>query len=314
MKIYLAGNFFNERSNGPNWRRGLVTGDLVGEAPYMDDPSDNNRLKWGVLKNAVLSCLDYVGPFADHELEGIAELYMKAIKEADIVFAWVDELLPSEIAKLSAEIAYAASLDKAIGVGTPKENSDTMLNIWFPISMGDGLHGPHVASSPESSLVAWLQMNLPFFPTEKLIAFQDQNPAASKLLGEHMKRSGYVYIIRAETGHYKVGRSKNVPQRMRLFAVKLPFKFDIIRYFPCTDMYLAEKELHEALAGYRTQGEWFNLTQNIVDFLADITAYTSYEPNQSGVFHIIHGVSFETYQDSIEEAAAWRETYLSRKG
>jgi Meiotically Up-regulated Gene 113 (MUG113) protein len=75
-----------------------------------------------------------------------------------------------------------------------------------------------------------------------------------------MDRPGYIYIIKADTGHYKIGRSNNVPKRMSLFAVKLPFDFEIIHTFPCDDAIEAERGLHEAgkMHGHHVKGEWFN--------------------------------------------------------
>lgn len=79
-----------------------------------------------------------------------------------------------------------------------------------------------------------------------------------------MDRSGYIYIIKADTGHYKIGRSNNIPRRMSLFAVKLPFDFEIIHTFPCDDMFEAERMLHDAYTqrGFHVKGEWFNLTDS----------------------------------------------------
>lgn len=83
-------------------------------------------------------------------------------------------------------------------------------------------------------------------------------------------REGYVYIIKAETGECKIGRSKNLPERMRLFAVKLPFDFEIIHTFPCDDAIEAERQLHFIYRHRRIRGEWFNLTKMDVTVLKSI--------------------------------------------
>lgn len=80
-------------------------------------------------------------------------------------------------------------------------------------------------------------------------------------------KRGYIYIIKADTGHYKIGRSYNVPKRMRLFAVKLPFGFEIINYFPTDDMYKAERDLHLLFKEKRANGEWFLLSDQNAEFL-----------------------------------------------
>lgn len=85
-----------------------------------------------------------------------------------------------------------------------------------------------------------------------------------------MDRPGYIYIIKADTGHYKIGRSKNVPGRMKLFTVNLPFKFEIINHFPCEDMTETEKDLHGIYYNKRVNGEWFSLLEEDVRFLEAI--------------------------------------------
>ena len=88
--------------------------------------------------------------------------------------------------------------------------------------------------------------------------------------------SGYIYIIKAETGEYKIGRSKNVPRRMSLFAVKLPFDFEIIHTFPCFDMVEAERQLHYIYRLRRIRGEWFDLSKMDVTVLKSIHSFIQY--------------------------------------
>lgn len=85
-----------------------------------------------------------------------------------------------------------------------------------------------------------------------------------------MDRPGYIYIIKADTGHYKIGRTNNVPGRMKLFTINLPFKFEIINHFPCEDMTEAEKDLHGIYRNKRVNGEWFSLLEEDVRFLQAI--------------------------------------------
>lgn len=81
------------------------------------------------------------------------------------------------------------------------------------------------------------------------------------------KKAGYVYIIRAETGEYKIGRTKNIDQRMQFFGVKLPFDFDVVHVIPTHDMFKTEKVLHGIYDYARCNGEWFNLTDNDIEYL-----------------------------------------------
>ncbi len=74
---------------------------------------------------------------------------------------------------------------------------------------------------------------------------------------------GYIYLIQADLpdNPCKIGKSKNVPNRMKLFGVKLPFDFQLLHIIPCLNHSKVEKDLHERFGGKRINGEWFNLDQ-----------------------------------------------------
>lgn len=75
---------------------------------------------------------------------------------------------------------------------------------------------------------------------------------------------GYIYLIRASTGHYKIGRTKDITARFSFFVVKLPFEIELIHHFETPDMRTAEAALHEQYKAKRVNGEWFNLTDEDV--------------------------------------------------
>jgi hypothetical protein len=70
---------------------------------------------------------------------------------------------------------------------------------------------------------------------------------------------GYVYILRAESGQYKIGRSKNPSDRLKTFSVKLPFRVEYEIVIPSSDHRLLERKLHERFAEKWIDGEWFSL-------------------------------------------------------
>lgn len=84
------------------------------------------------------------------------------------------------------------------------------------------------------------------------------------------KRPGYIYIIKSEMGSCKIGRSKNVPDRLKLFEVKLPFNFEIIHLFPCCDMVDAERQLHLIFGEKRVNGEWFELSNSDIAIIKTV--------------------------------------------
>lgn len=81
---------------------------------------------------------------------------------------------------------------------------------------------------------------------------------------------GYIYLLHSDHGH-KIGKAKNVPQRISQFTLKLPYPVELIHTISAKDMAQAEKQLHERFAHARINGEWFALE------LADIAYITSLE-------------------------------------
>lgn len=83
-------------------------------------------------------------------------------------------------------------------------------------------------------------------------------------------RSGYVYLIQSESGHYKIGRTKDINDRMHTFNVKLPMQYEPLHVITCVDCYQVEKELHQKFASKRINGEWFDLTGTDVAYIKSI--------------------------------------------
>ncbi|MEE4697074.1 GIY-YIG nuclease family protein [Pseudomonas alliivorans] len=74
-------------------------------------------------------------------------------------------------------------------------------------------------------------------------------------------KSGVVYLLKSAYG-YKVGRTRNVPNRMRAFGVKLPFIYTIPLVAWFEDCHAAESRYHQRFAGKRINGEWFDLNDS----------------------------------------------------
>lgn len=80
--------------------------------------------------------------------------------------------------------------------------------------------------------------------------------------GRHPQQ-GYIYLLYSEYG-YKIGKSKDIPTRMRTFGLQLPFPTELIHTIQTNDMAWAEEYLHAAFAHGRINGEWFNLSADEV--------------------------------------------------
>lgn len=76
---------------------------------------------------------------------------------------------------------------------------------------------------------------------------------------------GYIYLIRADNGMYKIGKAKKISDRLKPFSVEFPMKWGLIHSFYSEEYSLAEAELHMRYADKRDVGEWFKLDADEVE-------------------------------------------------
>jgi hypothetical protein len=76
-----------------------------------------------------------------------------------------------------------------------------------------------------------------------------------------LQKNQYVYFIKSEYG-YKIGKTKDINQRLNTFGVKLPFKIELYSYIETKRMDECEIFYHEMLFDRRLNGEWFNLNES----------------------------------------------------
>lgn len=84
------------------------------------------------------------------------------------------------------------------------------------------------------------------------------------------KKIGYVYLVAADNGLHKIGKSINVTNRVNEFGIKLPVKTWLVHSFKSNQYDRAEIQLHEMFAEKRSHGEWFNLTEEDVKYICSI--------------------------------------------
>lgn len=77
---------------------------------------------------------------------------------------------------------------------------------------------------------------------------------------------GFVYVLKSAHG-YKIGKSKDVKNRVQLFNVKLPFDVECIYYAYFDNYHKAETELHERYKHRLLQGEWFDLSNEDIAYI-----------------------------------------------
>ena len=83
------------------------------------------------------------------------------------------------------------------------------------------------------------------------------------------KEKSCVYLFKC-LDRYKIGVSKDVNKRLAQFR-NLPFPIRLVsKSKPILNAYIMEKDLHSMCERYRVIGEWFNLPQDMVEYLSDI--------------------------------------------
>jgi hypothetical protein len=85
-------------------------------------------------------------------------------------------------------------------------------------------------------------------------------------------RPGFVYIA-FSNGLYKIGRSKEPQERIEHFDTQMPVDVNELHRFKADDYVLAERKLHRAFSHARANGEWFDLSDDELEVLTDITSY-----------------------------------------
>ncbi len=74
-----------------------------------------------------------------------------------------------------------------------------------------------------------------------------------------MQEGKCVYIIKTSKRLYKIGKTKDLQQRMTSYHTHLPSDFRVIRQYMASNMDELEEALHIVFQHRRVRGEWFEL-------------------------------------------------------
>lgn len=78
--------------------------------------------------------------------------------------------------------------------------------------------------------------------------------------------NGYVYILQALTGEYKIGKSVNPKKRIGQLQTNLPGVATLVHTIETDQMLWLEQFLHSRFASKKIRGEWFALSdEDITD-------------------------------------------------
>lgn len=82
-------------------------------------------------------------------------------------------------------------------------------------------------------------------------------------------RSGWIYVLDNNMGHWKIGRTRDLSKRIKTLRIQLPFPVTVWLCFFTEDAITVERELHEKLATRRLNGEWFGLEDDDLKAIFD---------------------------------------------
>jgi len=106
---------------------------------------------------------------------------------------------------------------------------------------------------------------LPDLSTELMIKYSEVQTAKFNDMFIKSKvdpeMSSFVYFIKSDYG-FKIGKTKDLNNRLNVFGVKLPFKVELHSYIETIRMNDCESFFHQVFYDRQINGEWFNLDEN----------------------------------------------------
>lgn len=82
-----------------------------------------------------------------------------------------------------------------------------------------------------------------------------------------MTTQGYIYLIEAPNGLYKLGRAQCPERRLKELQYHSPVRLTLVYSLRCQDAVKAEYILHKVFKEKRSHGEWFALDPEDITFL-----------------------------------------------
>jgi hypothetical protein len=157
---------------------------------------------------------------------------------------WIDT--PAGRGNWSTKEGFRFAATKVAGYGLHQLFSDTFPNLEPRESLPGGARAVPAARRP----------------TQRPDAVSRERLDPAEIIGEPTgsPRGGWVYVLQSAYG-FKVGRTRNVPSRMRAFGVKLPIMYAILLCAWFDDHIEAESAYHRQFTDKRINGEWFDLQE-----------------------------------------------------
>lgn len=92
-----------------------------------------------------------------------------------------------------------------------------------------------------------------------------------RVRGSSTRRSEYVYLIKADNGLCKIGKSSRVKSRFRALQSASPAQLELVHKVKTDNAIVLEMRLHKRFASSRKHGEWFALTDQDVAYIKSLS-------------------------------------------
>lgn len=76
----------------------------------------------------------------------------------------------------------------------------------------------------------------------------------------------YVYLLRAENGEYKIGKSKD-PEARAKYINYASRRVTLVWSLACEDATKTERAMHQRFSEYHITHEWFDLPTEVVEWI-----------------------------------------------
>ena len=86
---------------------------------------------------------------------------------------------------------------------------------------------------------------------------------------------GFIYLIKASNGLYKIGLASNVHKRVSELKAMSPILIFLEHVITTDCMLNVESALHYKFRSCRHHGEWFSLKQSQVDWIKSLDSYNN---------------------------------------
>lgn len=136
------------------------------------------------------------------------------------------------------------------------------------------------------------------------------------------KPAGYVYILKDVeiSQRCKIGYTRNPSQRLKRFEVVLPFKTKLISLIKAQNARQLENWLHEKFAASQQGGEWFDLSDDDIANLRNLSVHDITSEKPDGIVSAIAGIEWDgvnridnvlsiIYGTEDNELNAWASRY-----